>query len=133
MDMKAQKDIFNYQLDNIKSQPNAISKLTSINVDFRIYPFIEIYMGHSDDIKNFRNAMKWNGMTIMVQGYIREYLKPNQEETYVEASILRFNDYVAQSCDFHLVTEINKELNKGLYFYADNTSNIDIQNENIGG
>ncbi|MCR4660708.1 MAG: hypothetical protein K5765_01750 [Clostridia bacterium] len=133
MDIKAQKDIFNYQLDNIKSQPDAISKLTSINVDFRIYPFIEIYMGHSDDIKNFRNAMKWNGMTIMVQGYIREYLKPNQEETYIEASILRFNDYVAESCDYHLVTEINKELDKGLYFYADNTSNIDVQNENIGG
>lgn len=115
MDISAQREIFNYQLDNIKSKPDAISKLTSLNIDFRIYPYVEIYSTNDSELQFFRDNMKWNGMTIMVTGYIEQYLKPAGEETFVQATIIRYNENIKKENDYTLVSELNKELDMGVY------------------
>ena len=112
--LDSQRKIFEYQLDNIQNQPTTISKLTSINTDFRIYPFVEIYTGTDTDIKNFRNNIKWNGMSIMCVGKIEEYLEAGTE-TYIQATLLRYNHFIEIENDFTAVQEINAELNKGVY------------------
>ena len=112
--LEAQRKLFEYQLDNIQSQPTTISKLTSINTDFRIFPFVEIFTGSDTDIKNFRNNIKWNGMTIMCVGMIEEYLESGTE-TFIQATLLRYNHFIEIENDFTAVQEINTELNKGIY------------------
>lgn len=112
--LEAQRKLFEYQLDNIQSQPTTISKLTSINTDFRIFPFVEIFTGSDTDIKNFRNNIKWNGMTIMCVGLIEEYLESGTE-TFIQATLLRYNHFIEIENDFTAVQEINTELNKGIY------------------
>ena len=112
--LEAQRKLFEYQLDNIQSQPTTISKLTSINTDFRIFPFVEVFTGSDTDIKNFRNNIKWNGMTIMCVGKIEEYLESGTE-TFVQATLLRYNHFINIENDFTAVQEINTELNKGIY------------------
>ena len=115
MDISAQREIFNYQLDNIKSKPDAISKLTSLNIDFRIFPYVEIYSTNDSELQFFRDNMKWNGMTIMVTGYIEQYLKPAGEETFIQATIIRYNENIQHENDYTLVSELNKELDMGVY------------------
>ena len=112
--LESQRKLFSYQLDNIQNQPTTISKLTSINMDFRIFPFVEIFKGSDDDLKNFRNNIKWNGMTIMCVGKIEEYIESNNE-TFIQATLLRYNHFINIENDFTAVQEINAELNKGVY------------------
>ena len=115
MDISAQRQIFEYQLDNIKSQPDAISKLTSLNIDFRIFPYVEIYSTNDSELQFFRDNLRWNGMTIMVTGYIEQYLRPVGEETFIQATIIRYNENIKKENDYTLVSELNKELDMGIY------------------
>ncbi len=114
IDINARRQLFNYQLDNIKSQPNTIRKMTSINTDFRIFPFVEVYDATPQDKQNFDNLIKYNGMTIMVMGFMEEYLQANTE-TFFQASVVRFTDYIGVENDYTLVSDINNELEMGLY------------------
>ena len=115
MDISAQRQVFEYQLDNIKSQPDAISKLTSLNIDFRIFPYVEIYSTNDSELQFFRDNLRLNGMTIMVTGYIEQYLKPIGEETFIQATIIRYNENIKKENDYTLVSELNKELDMGIY------------------
>ena len=108
------RDLFNYQLDNIKNQPDTIKKLTSINVDFRIFPFVEIYECTEQELTIFRDNIKYNGMTLMITGFIENYLKDN-DETFIQGTLIRFNEFEKQENDYTLVQRINDELNKGVY------------------
>ena len=112
--LETSRALFNYQLDNIKNQPDTIKKLTSLNIDFRIFPFVEIYECSEQEKTIFRDMIRYNGMTLMVTGYIENYLKPN-DETFIQGNLIRFNDFEDEENDFTLVQEINNELNKGIY------------------
>ena len=112
--LASQRKLFNYQLDNIQSQPRTISKLTSINSDFRIFPFVEIYEPSPDDKTFYNKMIKYNGMTIMAVGYINDYLQ-NNEETFIQATLIRYNEAMKVENDYQVVEEINKELDKGVY------------------
>lgn len=114
LDLANQRALFDYQLDNIQSMPRTISKLTSINTDFRVWPFVEIYSTTIDDRNHFNDMIKYNGMTIMVTGYIEDYLKPS-DETFIKATLIRFYEFSKQENDFTLVEAINYELSKGIY------------------
>lgn len=114
IDINARRQLFNYQLNNIKSQPNTIRKMASINTDFRIFPFVEVYDTTPQDKENFDNLIKYNGMTIMVMGFMEQYLQDNTE-TFFQASVVRFTDFIGVENDYTLVSDINNELEMGLY------------------
>ena len=112
--LESQRKLYKYQLDNIQNVPRTISKLTSINTDFRVWPYVEVFEPSSDDRRHFNDMIRYNGMTIMVTGYIDDYLKAN-DETFIQATLIRFNDQVRIENDYTLVEDINTELNKGIY------------------
>ena len=114
VDLSAKRDLFNYQLDNIQSLPNTLKKISSINIDFRLYPFVEIYSCTEQEKSIFRDDIRWNGMTIMAPGYIEDYIDPNNE-TFIKATLIRFDEFEAQENDYTLVQNINIELDKGIY------------------
>lgn len=111
---KMQTD-YNYQMDNIKSMPHTIKKLTSINEDTRIFPYIEYYTCSYEEEMAFDNKIRYTGMTIMATGNIYEYCKPN-EETFIQASLIRLIlKESEESADNHIAVEIASELDKGIY------------------
>lgn len=106
---------FKYQLDNIQSMPHTIKKLTNINGDTRVFPYIEIYGCSEDEEKSFNLKMKYTGYTIMTTGYCWDYLKVG-EETFIQADLIRLDlSFSEETADNHMAVEIAAELDKGLY------------------
>lgn len=110
-----QKALYNLNLDNIQAQPNTISKLTSINQDFRIFPYVEVYSCSVEEERIYDDMIRYNGMTINVTGHISDYLKED-DETFIQAHLVRFYAVDTQDeSDYVIVDDINRELNLGIY------------------
>ena len=106
-----QKDLFNYNLQNIQALPYSLAKTSSFNINSKYVPFLEFYTCTEEEKQTLLDKLKWQGMTIMRTGYIPNYLDPTAEETYIEATPLRLN--IKE--DAHTAQEIAKELQMGVY------------------
>ena len=103
------KDMFGYQLGNIKAVPDSLSKTTAYTKNNKYFPFLEYYTCTEEEKKALKNKLKYNGMTVMAIGTISEYLKP--EESYIKGRLIRLvGDY-----DNHYINELSQELYKGVY------------------
>ena len=106
---------YKYQMDNIKSMPNTIKKLTNITEDTRIFPFIEIYSASPVEEQSFDFKMQYTGYTIMTTGKISDYCQAGVE-TFVQANLIRLDlSRSEESADNHIAVEIASELDKGIY------------------
>lgn len=104
-------DMFNYSLGNIKAMPYSLTKVSSLNANNKVFPFLEVYSCTDEEKEAFRNKLQYNGMTVMTIGTIRQYLD-EQEKHYFKGQLIRLESL---SEDTHLVQEIYSELNKGVY------------------
>ena len=103
------KDMFGYQLGNIKAVPDSLSKTTAYTKNNKYFPFLEYYTCTEEEKNALKNKLKYNGMTVMAIGTISEYLKA--EESYIKGRLIRLEgDY-----DNHYVNELSQELYKGVY------------------
>lgn len=105
------KDLFGYQLDNIKALPYALTRVSAFNIKNKIFPFVEIYGTTPEEEKAVRAKIDYNGMTIGRIGTILEFTSPD-ELFYIKGSLIRL-DTLAE--DSHVVFAIANELNKGVY------------------
>lgn len=103
-------DMYNYSLGNVKALPYTISKVTSINENNKIWPFIEIYDCSPEEKDIFRSKLKYNGMTVMAISTIALY--QNGEPSYLKGSMVRMEGIRA---DKHLLDDIYTEVAKGLF------------------
>jgi len=104
-------DVFNYQIDNIKSLPNTLTKVSAFNANNKIFPFIE-YFSCSDQEKTiFNNLIQWQGMTVNRIDKISTFL--TNDKNFVKCRLIRIDDSIAE--DFHLVAAIAKELSEGVF------------------
>lgn len=104
------KDQFGYQLGNIKAQPQSLTKVSSFNADNKIFPFLEFYSCSETEKQALRNKLKYNGMTVMAIGTMREYLQPN--ESYIKGQLIRLEN---EDLDYHILLELATEINKGVF------------------
>lgn len=107
-------DLYNYNLDNIKALPNSLAKVSAFTFNNKIVPFLEYYSCTEEEKEAIRNKIKYNGMTIMRVGEIKDYLKEG-EETYIKAKLIRWISDTNTSEDFHHINYIAAELNKGVF------------------
>ena len=118
------RDMFGFQLGNIKALPNSITKVTAYNIINNIFPIIEFYTCTKEEKKAVANKIAWNSMTVgridSIINFINnswEYAVSTEEvitdQGYIKAKIIRI-DGIAD--DFHLLNAISDELNKGVYF-----------------
>ena len=114
------RDLFGYQLGNIKAMPNSIAKTTAYNIINKLFPIIEVYECTEEEKKAVANKIAWNGMTVMTIGKIYDYI-PNSwsygnitDKGYIKGKIIRLNDDKID--DAHLQATIIEEINKGWYF-----------------
>ena len=103
------KDMFGYQLGNIKAVPDGLSKTTAYTKHNKYFPFLEFYTCTEEEKNALKNKLKYNGMTVMRIGTINEFLQP--EQSYIKGRLIRLEgDY-----DNHYVNELSQELYKGVY------------------
>lgn len=113
------RDMFGYQLDNVKAMPNSIAKTTGYNQINTIVPTLEYYTCTEEEKTAVANKIAWNGMTVMVIGSIGNYINNTwsyggiESQGYIKGRLIRIEDV---DDDFHLVNAISDELYKGAYY-----------------
>lgn len=108
--MSNQRDQFGYQLKNIQALPQGLMKTSSLNNNNKLYPFLEHYTSTAEEKHALENKITYNGMTIMRIGTPSEFIK-NESGTYIKGKLIR----TTIQDDSHLISEINAELNQGVY------------------
>ena len=108
--MSNQRDQFGYQLKNIQALPQGLMKTSSLNNNNKLYPFLEHYTSTAEEKHALENKITYNGMTIMRIGTPSEFIQ-EESGTYIKGRLIR----TTIQDDSHLVSEINAELNQGVY------------------
>lgn len=112
------KDMFGYQLDNIKALPYSISKTTAYTYNNKIFPIIEYYTCTEEEKKAFANKIAWNGMTVGVIDKIINYAnntwsyKDITDKGYIKARLIRVEGI---DDDTNLLNSLADEVFKGFY------------------
>ena len=116
--MDYRKDLFELQLDNIKALPDTIKKVTAINENNKIWPFVEIYECTDREKYALAEKIAWNGMTVGVIGKMEDYLGNSwhydtiYDKGYIKGQLIRAEGICD---DTHMLNAIADELNKGVY------------------
>lgn len=117
------KDLFGYQLGNVKALPNSIAKSTAYNIINKVFPIIEFYDCTEEERSIVAKKIAWNGMTVMAIGKVADYINNNwtckindntsvSDKGYIKGQLIRLD----LDDDFHKIAQIADELNKGVYF-----------------
>lgn len=118
------RDMFGYQLDNIRALPYTLTKVTAYNNNNKIFPVLEYYTCTEVERKALAHKIAYNSMTIGVIGTVEEYMYNSwyfvaddgtriEDKGYIKAQLIRLDD-IAE--DFHVANAIAGELSKGVYF-----------------
>lgn len=127
------KDLFGYQLGNIKAIPLTLSKISAFNTNNKVFPVLEYYTCTEREKVSFANKIAFNGMSVMTIGKISEYLNSPWEIeigsekikslSYIKCKIIKTNS----GDDFHIINEIASELNKGIFIKYDYWEGEDLE------
>lgn len=103
------KTNYELQLGNIKSKPTTLAKVTALNINTKMFPYIEEYGCTDIEYEQVNKYLEYNGMSIGTVGDLTNYLNPNY---YFSAQVIRFKDI---TCNNYILGEINNELQQGFY------------------
>lgn len=98
------KDMFRFNLENIKAKPDTLQKTSSINANSKYVPFIEHYDCTNEEKQLLSKYIEYNGMSAGFCG-------PINMTGFVRANIIR---YYGNYGSYEL-NELNNELLKGVY------------------
>lgn len=109
------RDIHQYELGNIKAQPDALTRVSAYNANNKIFPFIEEYVATEQEEEALRNHILYNGMTIDRIGTLSDYIlnKPEDDWGFFQGTIIRLDI----DDDAHIANAISAEISKGVYLY----------------
>lgn len=111
------KDQFGYSLRNIQALPNTLNKTSSIIAISKLFPFVEKYTCTDEEKEALINKIRYNGMTVMRIGKIKDYIgyhyPLDNHYTYIKAKLIRNQDI---ACDSNFLEAISEELDKGVNF-----------------
>lgn len=104
------KDMYGYRLGNIQATPLSLTKVSSFDINNKIYPFVEYYTCTNVEKQALRNKIKYNGMTVMRIDTLNNFI--SNEESYVKGKLIRIEDTIE---DYHIVNELGREVNLGFF------------------
>ena len=126
--MDLTRDLYGYELGNIKALPNTLSRVSSFDINNKIFPILEYYICTSEEIQALTEKIKNNGMTVMRIDKMSKFLFYRPEEFsiieydefgeeihrygFLKAKLIRLDGI---NDDFHVVKTIANELNKGVF------------------
>lgn len=110
------KDMFGMRIDNIKALPNSLTRVSSINNNNKIFPFIELYTCSDEEYRAVSRKLVYNGFTIgridTLENNINNKPLYLGEPGYFKGQLIRLQDF---NEDSHLANAIAGELYKGVY------------------
>ena len=110
----SQFDMFNYQLGNVKALPNTLTKVSTYNINNKIYPFYEIYEATPEEIDALRQQLNWRGYNLGIIGQLSDF---QVEGKYFKGKLIRLEEVQDVSLgDNHLLENYNSELQQGIYW-----------------
>ena len=107
--MSNQRDQFGYQLKNIQALPQGLMKTSCLTNNNKIWPFLEHYTSTAEEKHALENKITYNGMTIMRVGSPNDFVSSGGN--YLKGKLIR----IEITDDSHVVSDINNELNQGVY------------------
>lgn len=123
---KAKAD-FNMSIQSIQARPDSLTKVSSLDPDNKIWPFLEVYAPTIEDERQFTRKMILTGMIANKETTIHDQMDGvtivypltigAERFQYFEGTIIRMND---SSATPEMVNEINNELASGVYFNVNN-------------
>lgn len=105
------KDMYQMGLQNIKALPDTLARVSSFDIDNKIFPFIEEYNATSEEKQALYGSLYYYGMTIGRVDTIINYTSTTPQ--YIQANIIRFPELLA--IDTSIANEIASELRKGVF------------------
>lgn len=99
------RDMFSYQLENIKSQPLIPSRITTIDCKFLDGVYLEFYSTNQAELNAIQGYYKYNGNRIDAYGTFGQYYG-----WFVRGKIIKSNNYTQPEID-----ELNRRLAMGIY------------------
>ena len=99
------RDMFNYQLDNVKSQPLIPSKITTIDCKLLDGVYLEFYSTNPTELAAIDNYYKYNGHRIDDFGTFSQYYGH-----FIKGRIIISSHYTQPEID-----EINRRLEMGIF------------------
>ena len=99
------QELFSYQLDNIKSQPNIPSKITTIDYKFLDGVYLEFYSTNETELNAIENFYKYNGNRIDDYGTFATYWG-----NFVRGKIIISRNYTQPE-----INELNRRLSAGIF------------------
>ena len=109
------QDQFNMNLQNVKAQAQALSKVSSFTPNNKVFPLLEYYTCTEVEKDAFRLKLKYNGMKInaimRIEDLYSTFPQNIEEKRYTKGKLIRLNI----NDDNHLVEHISEELNKGVF------------------
>lgn len=103
--MSLSRDLFEYQLDNIKSQPAIPSKVTTIDCKFLDGVYLEYYSTNTTELNAIQNFYRYNGNRIDDYGTFDDYWGG-----FVRGRIIISTNYTQPEID-----ELNRRLSMGIF------------------
>lgn len=104
------KDLFEYQLGNIKALPQGLAKTAAFTLCDTLVPTLEFWSTTDEEKTAFINKIVYNGMTVQRIDYLYNFLP---QGGYFKAQLIRLPETF--SGETHMANSIAKELNKGVY------------------
>lgn len=104
------KDMFGYQLGNIKALPSSLAKTSALTANNKLFPFVEYYSCTDEEVQALKDKLKYNGYSIGRIGKMIDYLQ--SEPSYIKGQIIRIEGIAD---DFHGLKAISDELYKGVF------------------
>ncbi len=99
------RDLFNMQLDNIKSQPLIPSRVTTIDIKFLDGVYLEFYSTNYTELMAIESYYKYNGNRVDDYGVFQTYWGH-----FVRGKIIKSNNYTQPEID-----ELNRRLGMGIF------------------
>ncbi len=118
------RDMFNYNLQNIRALPNTLSKVSSFDVNSKLFPFVEFYSCTDDEKDALMMKLQYNGYTYNAINKLSEASSidisgGDEEDTigaYLKAQLI--NSGVTDVLEYHELAELASELLKGVFLFS---------------
>lgn len=109
-------DMYNYNLGNVKAQPNTLTKTSAFTILNKLVPFLEYYTCSDDEKQAFINKLSYNGMSIGIIGTVGTYIDNTyNNHKYIQGSIIHID---LPNEEAHMRNAINDELMRGVRIRA---------------
>lgn len=109
---QASIDKYQYQIGNIKAMPLSLTKTSSFDKSYRIYPVLEKYTCTDIEKERLRESIEVNGIDIGKYCVLKDAVSGKTGKVYLSASMVRWN---GNETDENIIEAISDILNDGIY------------------